>query len=268
LAFLNFEGEYFLLKNKDGAYYSIYKLLKLMLMFSGFIFLFGGVWLTIGNLSSTVLQIIIILSLFLSISISVILFEKKSLVTVGIQFRIKDVLFLLLGVSLAVILILSIFLVVILIKQDDSSLSIINQLYTIKRLPLSYLMIPFIEEMIFRGYMLNNMFLTLNFKKRSIITSVLFMLPHLIIDGGNVSMMTLIFAMGIGTFLFGMFFNNVTHLSNSIWVSLGFHWIYNFLFSTFYLDSSNYYIGIVCTITFLLIGTLVTRKMLIKRGRY
>jgi hypothetical protein len=93
-------------------------------------------------------------------------------------------------------------------------------LSTILKILPSLIALVFIEELIFRGYLLHTLFEDTSLFLAILISSLLFGASHIINAGFN-SLGTL------NIFLFGVFASLMTLLSNSLWFAIGFHLTWN-----------------------------------------
>ncbi|MEW6624909.1 MAG: CPBP family intramembrane glutamic endopeptidase [Bacillota bacterium] len=128
----------------------------------------------------------------------------------------------------------------------------------------SILVIPITEEMFFRGYVLNGTFEKLKFGQISLLSALMFSIPHWFF-GGDYSMLIYILANIVGTFLFGLLLNNIVYLTKTIWCGLGFHWFYNYCAIAMFAGDSMYTFLVYATLGFLIIGLIVTTIFVKKR---
>lgn len=174
--------------------------------------------------------------------INTIIVEKKKLSDSGLAFRKIDVIYFIIGIFIAIVL----NVIIIGIISVKGGTNLFPQLF-IKfsqsgRNIFSFMGIPLTEELIYRGYILNNTFPKLKFIHRSILSSLLFSIPHWS-NADNLSFEFFIFTFIFGTFVFEL------------------HWFYNFVVATLFMNTSNYNLTVITTFIFLVIGLFVLKKL-------
>lgn len=248
-------------QNEYGIIYSIWKIIRLLIISSIAIIGLNIIpFILFGKLVSSFTNYSIVLGVVCGTLICVRVIEKKKLADSGFAFRKIDIIYFITGIFIAIAL----NGIIISIASVQVGTNLLPQLF-IKfsqsgRNIFSFMVIPLTEELIYRGYILNNTFPKLKFMQRSILSSLLFSMPHWN-NADNLSFEIFIFTFIFCTFIFGLFFNLLVFITKSIWCGFGFHWIYNFLVATLFMNTSNYSLTVITTSAFLVIGLFVLRKI-------
>ncbi len=153
---------------------------------------------------------------------------------IGFRFRKVDILNFISGIFLAVLLVLIVYIIVrqnMAIKNSDFLTLLIDG----KKKLIYYFIVALLEELIFRG-----LFLGLVLKKvkniyvRVIVSSLIFAVPH-ILNTDNIS----IIVMFIFPLLYGMVSGEMFVFTKSIWMSTGFHWLWNYSITSIFITTGN-----------------------------
>ena len=244
-------------KSDESIAYALLRMIRLLVISAVFIVIFAAVYfLFIGSVDEELFNSLIAVGLISAIIFSVKALEKKKLSDTGIYFRAEDILLFFGGVMIAVSWSIVLVLLAPVVKGTvyvPQALELLNRSDSIM---FKYFSVPLAEELLFRGYMLNNTFSQLKMWQRSILVSGLFTIPH-ILPNNDISLFTYVFAMCISTFVFGILLNYCVSLSKSIWLGFGLHWAYDFIFSTLFENSAEYDFMIVMALLMILITLFV-----------
>ena len=154
--------------------------------------------------------------------------------TIGLRFRKVDILNFVSGIFLAVLLVLLVYMSV---KQNMiiENNNFLTLLIDSKNKLIYYFIVALLEELIFRG-----LFLGLVLKKvnniyvRLIVSALIFAVPH-IANTDNIS--TII--MFIFPLLYGIVSAEMFVFSKSVWMSTGFHWLWNYSITSVFMKTGN-----------------------------
>ena len=154
--------------------------------------------------------------------------------TIGLRFRKVDILNFVSGIFLAVLLVLLVYMIV---KQNMiiENNNFLTLLIDSKNKLVYYFIVALLEELIFRG-----LFLGLALKKvnniyvRLIVSALIFAVPH-IANTDNIS--TII--MFIFPLLYGIVSAEMFVFSKSVWMSTGFHWLWNYSITSVFMKTGN-----------------------------
>lgn len=154
--------------------------------------------------------------------------------TIGLRFRKVDILNFVSGIFLAVLLVLLVYMIV---KQNMiiENNNFLTLLIDSKNKLIYYFIVALLEELIFRG-----LFLGLVLKKvnniyvRLIVSALIFAVPH-IANTDNIS--TII--MFIFPLLYGIVSAEMFVFSKSVWMSTGFHWLWNYSITSVFMKTGN-----------------------------
>ena len=154
--------------------------------------------------------------------------------TIGLSFRKVDILNFVSGIFLAVLLVLLVYMIV---KQNMiiENNNFLTLLIDSKNKLIYYFIVALLEELIFRG-----LFLGLVLKKvnniyvRLIVSALIFAVPH-IANTDNIS--TII--MFIFPLLYGIVSAEMFVFSKSVWMSTGFHWLWNYSITSVFMKTGN-----------------------------
>lgn len=154
--------------------------------------------------------------------------------TIGLRFRKVEILNFISGIFLAVLLVLLVYMIVKqnMIIEDNNFLTL---LIDSKNKLIYYFIVALLEELIFRG-----LFLGLVLKKvnniyvRLIVSALIFAVPH-IANTDNIS--TII--MFIFPLLYGIVSAEMFVFSKSVWMSTGFHWLWNYSITSVFMKTGN-----------------------------
>lgn len=249
------------MKYRDDIMYSIWKIFRLIILSSIAIIALNMIpFMIFGKLSAGFINYSIALGVVCGTLICIRIIEKKKLIDSGLTFRKIDIIYFITGIFAAITL--SIIIIIIASMQTGRNLypQLFIQFSHSGRNIFAFIAIPLTEELIYRGYILNNTFLKLKFVHRSIISALLFSIPHWS-NADHIPFILFIFTFVFSTFIFGLFFNLIVSITKSIWCGFGFHWFYNFFVATLFLNTSNYNLAVITTFAFLIIGLLVLRKI-------
>lgn len=250
------------MKDKNSMIYSIWSIVRFIMITILFMVIINVVPLVAsGKLNSGLMNYSIAISLFLGAFVDIKWIEKKSVTEIGLCFRAKDILFFVVGILLAVSLCGAVIGMVSIVRGDNLFPVAVREVVNPKRSLPAFLVIPFSEELIHRGYFMGHTFQRLTYWKRSLLSSFLFSLSHWL-GSGYSSFFVFLFAMVIGTFLFGLLFNNIRWLSGSIWMGFALHWFFNFIFTCTFLDTKNYDLAMAGVLVLLVGGVMLTGQWL------
>ena len=154
--------------------------------------------------------------------------------TLGLRFRKIDILNFAIGTVLPMIILFIIYSFVksntILQGNDFLSLLIKN-----KGKFIFYFFVAFIEEVVFRGLIFRMLLKKYKNKYLScMIAALIFTLPH-IFNTDNIS----ILIMFIFPLLYGILANEMFYFTKSIWMSTGFHWLWNYTITSLFLATGT-----------------------------
>ena len=154
--------------------------------------------------------------------------------TIGLRFRKVDILNFVSGTFFAVLLVLLVYMIVkqnMIIENNNFLTLVIDG----KNKLIYYFIVALLEELIFRGS-----FLGLILKKvkniyiRLIVSALIFAVPH-IANTDNIS--TII--MFIFPLLYGIVSAEMFVISKSVWMSTGFHWLWNYSITSVFMKTGN-----------------------------
>lgn len=103
---------------------------------------------------------------------------------------------------------------------------------------VAFILVAFIEEMIFRGYLLRKLLGVFNNYTAICISAVVFSLVHMFAPGYDIFTF-------INIFIIGIFFALMYMYTNSLWFVIGFHFSWNFAQSLLGLCGSDSFYGIL-----------------------
>lgn len=154
--------------------------------------------------------------------------------TIGLHFRKIDILNFAIGTVLPIIVLFVVYSSVksntILQGNDFLSLLMNN-----KGKFIFYFFVAFIEEIIFRGIIFGVLLKKCKNKYLScVVAALIFTLPH-IFNTDNISFSV----MFIFPLLYGMFANEMFYITKSIWMSTGFHWLWNYIITSLFLATGT-----------------------------
>lgn len=184
-------------------------------------------------------------------------FEKKPLRAVGLTVRRCDPGYFFFGMLWAAAGLFGILWVVSPLTGCNGAWGALRQGANIPRLA-HYLIIGFCEELLFRGYLFQNLFCEWPFWRRSLLSAAAYLLPHSLCAGGN-GFPALLF---VG--VFGLLMNYLTDCTGSIWMGVGFHGMWNLLAATYFCGQDT--LQIAAPLFFLLSFPLL-RALFRRRGR-
>lgn len=215
-----------------------------------------------GIISRYVLHLSFIIATFILLRF----FDDGSVKGIGIFKEGKrTVVTFLIGCIMAFLSCTVIFLVVILSGEISlESVSLESMFNRLVGETLIYLLVVSIaEEVFFRGYIINCMPVIKSFAIRSIVSAVLFSLMHLVNPSYN-SVVIFIYA-----FTLALLLSYTLRISGSIWMGIGFHFIWNMLQKLYMIPDegkATYLItGVVIIVNFFVL--LVIRDVLVKGDR-
>ena len=198
----------------------------LILIIITVIICYGSIYTIFGRMSGTFGNILFLVATLVPIIICVKFFEKKQLSVVGLTARKRDIMYLFIGIILAILMVATILVVFSFVnKLNYFSLAVRFAIDGYSNL-IYYAIIGFSEELLFRGYLFYNTFTDMKFWKRNLLMSVIFMLPHINNANGNPILMAVV------SLLFGLLCNYLVYITKSIWMGVGLHWIWNYLVIT------------------------------------
>ena len=154
--------------------------------------------------------------------------------TIGLRLRKIDILYFMVGIILPMILL---FIVYLIVKsngnfQDNNFFSL---LISGKGKFIHYFFVAFLEEIIFRGSIFGILSKKIkNIYLSCIVSAIIFALPH-IFNTDNIS----IVVMFIFPLLYGIMANEMFYFTKSIWMSTGFHWLWNFIITSLFLATGT-----------------------------
>ena len=140
----------------------------------------------------------------------------------GIQFRRIDAVYFLIGMIMPVVLLSFIFIIF------KSNGTIGNTDFWLllsdgKKKLVYYLGVGFIEELLFRGLLFGFVLRKIqSMPIRMLLSAIIFSIPHSINTTAPVYIMVLF------SFLFGVLACEMLYYTGSLWLSTGFHWIWNY----------------------------------------
>ena len=140
----------------------------------------------------------------------------------GIQFRRIDAVYFLIGMIMPVVLLSFIFIIF------KSNGTIGNTDFWLllsdgKKKLVYYLGVGFIEELLFRGLLFGFVLRKVqSMPIRMLLSAIIFSIPHSINTTAPVYIMVLF------SFLFGVLACEMLYYTGSLWLSTGFHWIWNY----------------------------------------
>ena len=185
-------------------------------------------------------------------------FEKKPLRAVGLTVRRCDPGYFFFGMLWAAIGFLGILWVASLLTGQNDAWIALLQGASIPRLA-HYLIVGFCEELLFRGYLFQNLFCEWPFWRRSLLSAAVYLLPHSLCAGGN-DFPALLFVC-----LFGLLANYLTYCTGSIWMGVGFHGMWDLLAATCFCGPETLEIAAPL---FLLLSFPLFRVLFHQRGRH
>lgn len=154
--------------------------------------------------------------------------------TIGLRFKKVDILNFISGIFLSVVLVL---IVCIIVRQN---MAIINSNFLTlfingKNKLIYYFIVALLEELIFRGLFLGFVLKKIkNIYVRVIVSSLIFAVPH-IFNTDNIS----IIVMFIFPLLYGVVSGEMFVFTKSIWMSTGFHWLWNYSITSIFMTTGN-----------------------------
>ena len=248
-------------KDEDSKIYSVYKIIRFLIISSIAIIGLNIIpFILFGKLVSSFVNYSIVLGVVCGTLICVRVIEKKKLADSGFAFRKIDIIYFITGIFMVIIL----NTIIISIASFQAGTNLFPQLFDKVLQPerniFTFMVIPLSEELIYRGYILNNTFPKLKFMHRSILSALLFSMTHWS-NTDSLSFGLFIFTFIFCTFIFGLFFNLLAFITKSIWCGFGFHWFYNFVGATLFMNTSNYNLTVITTSAFLVIGLFVLKKI-------
>ena len=154
--------------------------------------------------------------------------------TIGLQFRKVDILNFIFGVFSAIILLLLVYLVVKPNMKLANS-SIFSLFMVSKKKLIYYFMVGLLEELLFRGLILGLVLKKVkNVYVKIIASALIFSVPH-IFNTDNID----IIVMFIFPLLYGIVSSEMLLFTKSIWMSTGFHWLWNYIIASIFLATGN-----------------------------
>lgn len=154
--------------------------------------------------------------------------------TIGLYFRKIDLLNFAVGTVLPIIVLFIVYSSVKsnTILQDSDFLSL---LMNNKEKFIFYFFVAFNEEVIFRGIIFGLLLKKCKNRYLSCVAAALiFTLPHIFnIDDISISVMF------IFPLLYGIFANEMFYITKSIWMSTGFHWLWNYIITSLFLTTGT-----------------------------
>ena len=164
--------------------------------------------------------------MFISIFISLYVIEKRRFSDMGLNFRTKDIILLLSGIITCCIFYGVVIFAESLFQGFNSFSQYKDVLISCRERGFIGLIgvsvVPFTEELFYRGYILRNTFEKLKFSQISILAALLFSMPHWQYASGTPVMSFILINM-MTTFLFGLLFNNIVRVTKTIWFGAGLH---------------------------------------------
>lgn len=200
---------------------SVLKIVRLLLIniIVGIV-LIGGFFIATKKISITYL---VPITMFISIFISIHFIEKRKLKDIGLNFRIKDILFLLSGILTSCTCYIILIAILSLITHQNTFHEYADIIIKGNaRNIIGVLTIPLTEELFYRGYVLNDTFGKLKFFKISIISAMMFSIGHWQYVPGT-PIINFILVNILSTLLIGLFFNNMVKITKTIWFGTGLH---------------------------------------------
>lgn len=181
----------------------------------------------------------IVADVFLATAAIVIGLDGNTLADAGLRFRPVDIAHLAGGVLAVFVAFAAITAALCALDGVNYFPQFAGALLHPGRTPLNFFVIPFAEEVFYRGYMQSNTFRTLSWNRRSVLTALLFSAPHWL-DTAFSSPLLYVVSRVIATFLFGLVFNELRRRTGSIWMGFGAHWANNFIFTNLFADNRFY----------------------------
>lgn len=210
----------------------LFNLARLAAVFGLTAGIFGAALLLSRGLSGAVGNLLFLAAALLPVLVCVRGFEKRPFRAAGLTARGCDCGYFLFGVlwaALCFALLLS--TVCLLTARDDFSVAL-RQTAHISRLT-HYLVIGFCEELLFRGYLFQNLFCEQPFWRRSLLSASLFLTLYLITGQGN-GTFDLMFA-----FLFALLMNYLVYRTGSIWMGVGLNAMWKLLAVSCFYDQGT-----------------------------
>jgi len=237
---------------KKDIFMSVFRLLRLAFLtvccgvvFVGLIFIVTGKFYINYALPVSTLAAIII---------SHCLIDSKKLKRAGFAFRTEDIIFCLVGFAATAVFYVVTTAIESLIYGENLFSQYITAITTgITRSPLSVLLVPITEEMLFRGYILSACFQSMKRWQRSVIAALLFSVAHwAYVPGTGFNAFLLVNV--VSTFVIGMLLNNIRFATRTIWCGVAVHWLYNYIGMRIYKGNMP---SVVFTIVTVLVSVLV-----------
>lgn len=202
-------------------------------------------------------DLLLLAAVLLPVLVCLLGFEKKPLRAVGLTARRCDPGDFFFGMLWAAIGFLGILWVASLLTGQNDAWIALLQGASVPRLA-HYLIVGFCEELLFRGYLFQNLFCEWPFWRRSLLSAAVYLLPHSLCAGGN-DFPALLFVC-----LFGLLANYLTYCTGSIWMCIGFHGMWNLLAATCFCGQGTLRIAAPL---FLLLSFPLLRGLFHRRGR-
>lgn len=191
-----------------------------------------AMFLLFGRLSGAFGNFLFLAAVLLPVLVCTRGFEKKPFRSVGLTARRCDPGWFFFGVLWAAAWMAVILLVVCLLLGRGDFPIALQQAANGPRL-VHYLIVGFCEELLFRGYLFQNLFCEWPFWRRSLLSAILFTLPHSLNANGDAGLQIL------AAFLFGLLANYLVFRTESIWMGVGLHWMWNALAVSFFYDQGT-----------------------------
>lgn len=154
--------------------------------------------------------------------------------TVGLRFRKIDVIYFIIGMVLPTMML---FLVYLLVKPsmnlpDGNFLTLILMG---QRKTVHYLVVAVLEEVIFRGILFGVLLKTIKNKKVAcFLAALIFALPHMVNTDEIPLMVMFLFPL-----LYGILANEMFYVTESIWMPIGLHWMWNYTIVSVFLATGT-----------------------------
>ena len=200
----------------------------LLLIIITVIICYGTTYIVFGKITGTFGNILFFIATLVPIIVCVKFFEKKRLSVVGLTARKRDIAFFLGGITLAILMAVTNLVILSIVNKSNYFSLAFGLVVGGYSIIIHYLIIGFSEEILFRGYLFCNTFTEMKFWKRNLLMAVIFMLPHISNANGNQTFIAVV------SLLTGLLLNYLVYLTKSIWMGVGFHWIWNYLVITIF----------------------------------
>lgn len=169
------------------------------------------------------------ISVFVGILISIRFIEHEPFSKTGIEFHIRDILYVLIGVITVVMFYSAATAMECFIQGENLFPLYVNRLISgLGRSVISVLLIPISEEMLWRGYVLGNTFDKLKHWQKNIISALIFSMLHWFYIPGT-GLVAFFLINVVSTVMIGLVLGNVRFLTRSIWCGVAIHWMFNYL---------------------------------------